>query len=136
MESLEKAGANNVKPWNGGIGDKQLRWFKSQCRVAGKKGKRVVVFCHYPLLPENGLQLLNNKELLKTLNDYEDVVDWFSGHHHWCNYLKDENGTHHLTFQGMVEAETEALGAVISVYQNKMVIQGIGQEDDRILEFR
>ncbi|MFC4872402.1 metallophosphoesterase [Negadavirga shengliensis] len=134
METLTSAGANNAKPWNGGIGDDQLTWFLAQVKNAGEKGKRAVVFCHYPLLPENGLQLLNNRQLLSALDETQDVVAWFSGHHHEGNYVRDGRGIHHVTFQGMVEATTQALGAVISVYPDKIIVHGIGHEEDRVLE--
>ena len=136
MKELEASGANNAKPYNGGIGDEQLQWFLSRSREAVDSGKKVVVFCHYPLLPENGLQLLNNRQLLDALDEIPTLVAWFSGHHHDGNYIKDERGIHHITFQGMVEAETEALGAVITVYPDKMIIHGIGHEHDRGLEIR
>ncbi|MEX2568588.1 MAG: metallophosphoesterase [Cyclobacteriaceae bacterium] len=136
MEELEANGANNAKPWNGGIGKEQLDWLVKQTEDAHKKGKKAVVFCHYPLFPENGLHLLNHKEVYEKLSDAGSLVAWFSGHHHEGNYVKDKKGIHHLTYQGMVEAETNALGAIISVYQNKLVVHGIGHEMDRILEFR
>jgi hypothetical protein len=136
MEELEANGANNAKPWNGGIGKNQLDWLVKQSEDAQKNGKKVVVFCHYPLFPENGLHLMNHKEVYEKLSETGSLVAWFSGHHHDGNYVKDELGINHLTFQGIVEAETPALGAIISVYQNKLVVQGIGHEKDRILEFR
>ncbi|MEX2513670.1 MAG: metallophosphoesterase [Cyclobacteriaceae bacterium] len=136
MEELEANGANNAKPWNGGIGKTQLDWLVKQSEDAHRNGKKVVVFCHYPLFPENGLHLLNHKEVYEKLSETGSLVAWFSGHHHEGNYVKDEMGIHHLTFQGIVEAETNVLGAILSVYQNKLVVHGIGHEKDRILEFR
>ncbi|SHN25933.1 3',5'-cyclic AMP phosphodiesterase CpdA [Cyclobacterium lianum] len=136
MEELEAAGANNAKPWNGGIGDEQLRWLSQQVKDAEKAGKKVLVFCHYPLLPENGLHLLNSRQVIREVGHSPALVAWFSGHHHEGNYLQDETGLHHLTFQGMVEASSPALGAVVTVYPDKLIIHGIGHEAVRILKFR
>ncbi len=136
MQEMENSGANNAKPWNGGIGSEQLAWMVEQCEKAGRQGKKVLVFCHYPLFPENGLQLLNNKVVYEEISKTGALLGWFSGHHHEGNYVKNDLGIHHLTFQGMVEAETEALGAVITVYKNKLLVHGIGHEEDRLLEYR
>ena len=136
MEKLEKGGANNVKPWNGGVGQEQLAWMESIVQNAEKDGKHVVAFCHYPLLPENGLHLLNHKEVMDRIGGSPAMVAWLSGHHHAGNYFKDDNGMHHLTFLGMVEAETPALGAIVTVKKDKLIIHGIGNEEDRILNFR
>jgi hypothetical protein len=136
METLEKGGANNVKPWNGGVGQEQLAWMESIVQNAEKDGKHVVAFCHYPLLPENGLHLLNHKEVMDRIGGSPAMVAWLSGHHHAGNYFKDDNGMHHLTFLGMVEAETPALGAIVTVKKDKLIIHGIGNEEDRILNFR
>ena len=57
FEEVKKAGLNNAYNWNGGIGDKQLRWLEKTLVKADGVNKNVVIFCHWPLLPENGTQL-------------------------------------------------------------------------------
>ncbi|EPR69932.1 sialate O-acetylesterase [Cyclobacterium qasimii] len=136
MEVMETEGANNVKPWNGAVGEEQLAWMESVVQKAEEEGKHVIAFCHYPLLPENGLHLLNHKEVMNRIGESPAMVAWFSGHHHAGNYFKDANGMHHLTFLGMVEAESPALGAIVTVKKDYLIIQGIGKEEDRILNFR
>ncbi|SEJ47032.1 protein of unknown function [Cyclobacterium xiamenense] len=136
MARLESSGANNAKPWNGGIGEEQLNWLVSKVNEAEESGKKVLVFCHYPLLPENGLHLLNSREVLEKIGPSPALVAWISGHHHEGNYVHDDQGTHHLTLRGMVEAQSPAMGAVVRVYTNKLLIHGIGDEVDRVLEFK
>ena len=136
MTAMETEGANNVKPWNGAVGEEQLAWMESVVQKAEKEGKHVIALCHYPLLPENGLHLLNHKEVMNRIGKSPAMVAWFSGHHHAGNYFKDSNGMHHLTFLGMVEAESPALGAIVTVKKDYLIIQGIGKEEDRILNFR
>ncbi|WP_209330352.1 metallophosphoesterase [Lunatimonas salinarum] len=135
LEGLEAAGANNAKPWNGGIGKKQLNWFKRRLKSGERKGVKTIVFCHYPVLPENGLQLLNHTEVIQMIAASPGVVAYFSGHHHGGNYVLDD-GVHHLTFYGMVESPTDALGAVVDVYSDRLQIRGIGKQEDRVLPFR
>lgn len=136
MSRQEASGANNAKPWNGGLGEQQMDWLVSKVNYAEESGKKVIAFCHYPLLPENGLHLLNNREVLEKIGNSLALIAWFSGHHHEGNFLTDEQGVHHLTLRGMVEAQSPALGAVVRVYSDKMIIHGIGDEPDRLLEFR
>jgi hypothetical protein len=36
----------------------------------------------------------------------------------------------------MVEAESPALGAIVTVNKDNLIIHGIGDEEDRVLKFR
>ncbi|WP_114748949.1 metallophosphoesterase [Pleomorphovibrio marinus] len=135
LRELEEAGGNNAKPWNGGLGEKQFDWLAAQLKQAEETNKQTLIFCHYPLLPENGLQLWNNREVLELIRQYPGVVAWFSGHHHAGNYVI-QDGVHHLTFLGMVESKEEALGAVIQVFEDGLAIKGFGEEEDKYLPFR
>lgn len=135
LDDMNAAGANNAKPWNGGIGTRQMSWLQKVLKSGERKGLKTIVFCHYPVLPENGLQLLNHIEVLRLLSEYRGVVAYFSGHHHGGNYVV-EDGVHHLTFYGMVESPTAALGAVIDVYSDRLQVKGIGKQEDRVLPFR
>ncbi len=135
LKRLEKEGAGNAKPWNGGIGGQQFDWLSAQLKNAEESGLRTVIFCHYPLLPENGLQLWNNRELLDLIHQYPGVVAWFSGHHHAGNYVESK-GVHHLTFLGMVESKSDALGAVVQVFEDALMVRGIGEQEELHLPFR
>ena len=135
LAGLEEQRASNAKPWNGGLGKKQTKWLAKTLDKAQKEGKKVLLFCHYPLLPENGLHLWNNREVLEILDRYSNVVAYFSGHHHGGNYVV-ENGLHHLTFYGMVEAKSSALGAVVHVFEDRLELEGIGDQESRKMEFR
>lgn len=132
LAELEKLGASNAKPWNGGLGKKQTNWLAKTLTKAQRQKKRAIVFCHYPLLPENGLHLWNNREILTLLNEYSGVIAYFSGHHHTGNYVV-ENGLHHLTFYGMVQAKSPSLGAVVHVYEDRLELEGIGNQESRTL---
>lgn len=135
LAELEKLGASNAKPWNGGLGKKQTNWLAKTLTKAQRQKKRAIVFCHYPLLPENGLHLWNNREVLEILDKNPNVVAYFSGHHHGGNYVV-ENGLHHLTFYGMVEAKSPSLGAVVRVFEDRLEMEGIGDQESREMLFR
>ncbi len=134
LEEIKKAGLNNAYNWNGGIGDKQLKWLEKTLEKADASNIKVVIFCHWPLLPENGTQLWNNREVLSLINTHPSVVAWISGHHHAGGYEKYHN-VHHLILKGMVEAKSETSYGIMEVYPDKMVFKGYGNQDDRTLDF-
>ena len=133
-KEITEAGFNNAYTWNGGIGSKQLQWLEKKLRRATHDNKSVVLFCHWPLLPENGTQLWNIREVLNLINKHENVIAWISGHHHAGGYHKSEN-IHHLTIKGMVEAQNETSCGIIDVYPGKLVLTGYGDQQGQILKF-
>ena len=133
-QQLKSSGANNARTYNGGLGKKQRNWLARELRKAERKDEKVILFCHFPLLPENGLQLWDNREVLRRIEDSDAVVAYFSGHHHAGNYVL-EDGVHHLTFKGMVESAAEVSGGIVEVYEDKLIIHGLGEQEDQILEF-
>lgn len=134
LEKLKKEKANNAHAWNGAIGRQQLKWLKKNLRQGEKRGYRTVVFSHLPLLPENGLQLWNNHEVLELLNQYPSVVAFISGHHHEGGYVK-KGHIHHLTLKGLVESVSESACGVVDVYSGKLVLKGFGDQQDYVLEY-
>lgn len=134
LEQLKDTKENNAYDWNGGMGLKQLKWLERKLQKSSRLNKKVVLFCHWPLLPENGTQLWDNQKVLAILNKYDNVIAWISGHHHEGGYQKVA-GIHHLTLKGMVESERETAFAIIEVYNNKLILNGFGAQDKFILEF-
>lgn len=134
LEEIKKAGGNNAYDWNGGIGDEQFSWLEKRLEKAESKNKKVVLFCHWPLLPENGTQLWNNKKVLELIEGKKSVVAWVSGHHHSGGYEK-VNGIHHLTMKGMVEATKETSCGIMDVYADKLMLIGLGDQPDQIMSF-
>ncbi|MEI6138873.1 MAG: metallophosphoesterase [Mariniphaga sp.] len=133
-EEIKKAGLNNAYTWNGGFGDNQLKWLEKSLKNADARNKKVVIFCHWPLLPENGTQLWNNREVLSLINNHRSVVAWIAGHHHAGGYEVNRN-IHHLILKGMVEAKSETSFGIMDVYPDKLVLRGYGDQNDQTLEF-
>ena len=132
-EALKGKGSNNAFTWNGGIGAKQLKWLEKLLNKADKLHKKAVIFCHWPLLPENGTQLWNNREVLSLINGHPSVAAWIAGHHHAGGY--ERAGTvHHMTLKGMVEAGTETSFGIVEVFHDKLVLKGYGDQNDQSLE--
>ena len=130
---LKEAGANNAYDWNGAVGGRQLRWIAKKLRKADRMNLETILFSHLPLLPENGLHLWNNREVLAVLNAHPSVVAFISGHHHDGGYVKFD-GIHHLTLKGLVEATAPTACAVAEVYLDRIIVRGFGDQKSYTLE--
>jgi predicted phosphodiesterase len=132
--SLKAENAPNSADWNGGIGKNQLEWLKKQLEESTLANRKAIIFCHFPIFPENAHNLLNNKELISTLENYHNVIAWFSGHNHSGNY-GNFNYIHCVNMKGMVETETTNSFARVEIYHNKIWIHGSGRERSQILAY-
>jgi manganese-dependent ADP-ribose/CDP-alcohol diphosphatase len=132
VKKVQEEGESNGMDWNGGLGEKQMEWFKSQLDEATTKGEKVIILCHFPVWPENQHNLLNYREVLNLLEKYNNILAWFSGHNHAGNY-GNFNLIHFVTFKGMVETETNSSYAEVEIYKNKIWIKGSGREKSQIL---
>jgi hypothetical protein len=134
LEDLKLRKANNAFEWNGALGEQQLKWLKRRLLHGQRQGYKTILFSHLPLLPENGLHLWNNQEVLSILNAYSSVIAFISGHHHEGGYVK-EGRIHHVTLKGLVESESDCACGIVEVYQGKLVIDGYGDQPDYMLEY-
>jgi predicted phosphodiesterase len=129
----EKGEINSVE-WNGGIGPEQMVWLKVQLDLASRMNEKVFIVCHFPLVPKNIHNLLNYKEVLSLLENYQNIIAWFNGHNHAGNY-GNFNMIHFVTFRGMVETDSTNSFAKVDVYKNKIWIRGTGMEKNQILAY-
>lgn len=120
--------------WNGALGDDQLVWLENRLKEAESANDRVIVFCHFPVYPENAHNLWNAEEIAVLLERYPCVVAYINGHNHGGNYA-ERNGLHYLTLKGMVDTEETAY-AVAHVYRDRLEITGYGREPGRVISFR
>ena len=115
--------------WNGGVGGKQLAWVKGRLAVAAKAGERVILFCHFPVHPENIHNLWNHEAVTSLLAEYSCVAAFLNGHNHAGNY-GEKRGIHYLTIKGMVDTLKNSYG-VVEVYEDRLVLKGFGRQEDR-----
>src|SRR4030042_5234278 len=134
LASLKAEGCINANDWNGGISLKQLEWLESQLGEAAAGNEKVFIICHFPVWPENIHNLLNYREVISVLENYHNVVTWFSGHNHAGNY-GNTNMIHFVTLKGMVESENAGAYSLVEVYRNKIWIKGSGRERSQILAY-
>ncbi|BCX47171.1 phosphatase [Haloferula helveola] len=136
MARLRKDGRKNGQPYNGGLSETQFAWLEKELESATSAKERVILCCHYPVLPEDPHNLWNDREVVALIDDSPCVVAWFNGHNHKGNYAT-RNGCHYVNFKGMVETADRTAYAIVRCYPNRIEIEGFDSEPDRKLgEFR
>lgn len=125
---------SNDQPWNGGISITQLKWMEKQLRKAQSASKKVIVFTHHPLYPENGLEALNNREILTLIEKYSVVKAVISGHHHPGNFASYK-GIPMITLEGMIETSDENAYGVLELDEHQLDLHGEGRMTSRKIDF-
>jgi len=131
LAALRQKGVTSAQEWNGGIDIAQREWLARTLDKATRAEERVVVLCHFPLLPAEKSGVWNDEALLSILRSHPAVVAYFSGHAHEGAYVQ-EGRIHFLTFQGMVEGQQPAY-AVVDVLPDALRVTGFGREASRVL---
>jgi 3',5'-cyclic AMP phosphodiesterase CpdA len=135
LERLRQQEAANAEDWNGGIGPQQKDWLEKTLREAAAVGDKSIIFCHMPIVAEAstpGLLLWNHEEIVEVLESGGSAVAFFGGHDHDGGYAR-KNGIHYVTVEGMVEAPEINAYAVVTLHEDRIVIDGIGDVPDRVL---
>lgn len=120
--------------WNGALGAGQLSWLNGVLETASGANEKVVLYCHFPVFPENGHNLWNAGEVIELLESHVCVVAYINGHNHAGNYGL-RNGIHYLTLKGMVDTVHTAY-SVVNVFEDRLEIMGYGREENRTLHLR
>lgn len=129
----EERGITSPK-WNGALGEEQLHWLEQTLVDADAAGERVILFCHFPVYPEDVHNLWNAAEVVQLLASHPSVVAYLNGHNHAGGYAEHQ-GVHFLTMHGMVDTDETAY-AVITLDESTMSVAGRGREPDRLLPLR
>lgn len=134
LDALKQAGTINAQDWNGSFSDEQVAWLRATLAAADAMDEHVVLFCHYPLYPENAHNMWDAPEVLKLIAAHHSVKAWFCGHNHEGNYGVIGN-THFVNFKGMVDTPDQNSFAIADVYSDRIEIRGFGRETTRTLAF-
>jgi 3',5'-cyclic AMP phosphodiesterase CpdA len=135
LERLRQQEAANAEDWNGGIGPEQTAWLEKTLREAAAVGEKSIIFCHMPILAEAadpGLLLWNHEEMVKVLESTGLAAAVFGGHDH-DGGCACRNGIHYITVQGMVESPERNAYAVVTLHEDRIIMDGIGDVPDRVL---
>jgi len=132
LGKLKSENKPNAYEWNGAISETQVKWLEDKLVKAEKKNKKVIIFCHYPLLPFEAHALWNSDRVIGILEKHKCVKAYFNGHNHAGNYVM-KNGIHYITFRGMVETENKNAFALVTLKSSQIIIRGSGREQSRTL---
>lgn len=120
--------------WNGAIGKTQLKWLDSVLKNAGMNDEKVILYCHFPVYPQNKHNLWNAKEVVHLIEKYACVKAYVNGHNHEGNYGFKE-GVHYLTMKGMVDTNLNSY-SVFTITRDSINVKGFGRELNRKLLIR
>ncbi len=124
---------------DGGYGilsDVQLAWLKTTLDAARAAREKVMVFCHFPLIEKAASKnrMQQPDPVLQELIASGCVVAYFAGHDHAGGYAF-QDGIHHITLKGMVEAADSNAYAIIEVGPGQLKETGFGAEPCREMVF-
>ena len=89
----------------GAVGTRQKAWLQNGLEEAERSGEKVIIICHFPLLPETTDQrhglLWNHREIAELLAASPAVKACISGHYHYGSYGQ-LNGLHFLVLPAFV----------------------------------
>ena len=135
LADAEAANLPQAKPWNGAIGAAQLAWLDRVCAEAQTAGRKVIIFAHHPVFPDNPHNVWNATEVLALIDQHPNVVAWINGHNH-AGAFGERNGVPFVTMHGMVETVDTTAFATAQVLPDRIVLAGFGREPSRELRFR
>lgn len=132
LAAMKAAGAHNAESWNGSLSEAQFAWLEQVLDDAVADGEPVLIFCHYPVSPRNVHDLWDAPRMLALLERYPSVRAYLNGHNHAGN--EDTRGsTHFVTFKGMVDTPDSTAFAIVSLFEDRLEIEGFGREPSRTL---
>lgn len=133
-DDFMKASKRQLAGFSGGLGTAQREWLKSELTAARRAGERVVLCCHYPLLPFDGHTLWDAEAVLDLVQEFKDIIAaWWNGHNHDGNYAA-RHGVHCLNFKGMVDTPQNSY-ARVDIFADRMEVTGYGREPRRLMRF-
>lgn len=128
-EKYYEAQKKKLAKYNGALGVTQMKWLTDQLKSAESLKEEVILFCHFPVYPQNHHNLWNDKEVKALLQKYSCVKAYINGHNHKGNYA-ESSGIHFVTMKAMVE-NVEPTFSILELSKTKIVIKGFGAEESR-----
>jgi manganese-dependent ADP-ribose/CDP-alcohol diphosphatase len=138
-------------PYNGGIGQRQLEWFRQTLQSALIALDKVIVFSHVaiggslPSISSSSCCLLNFEDVDheirsvncagRALSGRNTVVAVVSGHYHSGSYGCDSDGVHHLVLESPLVMRQGAWAA-LQLLSDRIEVLGRGAIQSRTLLVR
>ena len=117
--------------YDGMLSAERRQWLRDKLEAANTAGEDVVVFSHAPVwyLASSSRDLMwDHMEMLAVLDGCPRLRGFFAGHNHRGG-LSPRRRVLHKTVKALVNA-SEPTACVVSMYQDRLDIRGIGAEND------
>ncbi len=134
-KKLKEKKQPNAQKWNGALGKDQLNWLQNKLEKADKNNEKVILFCHFSVIPAEMHNLWNHNEVIAIIEQFKCVKAYINGHNHFGNHFVQKN-THYLTLQGMVETPDLSAFATVILSSDSLIITGYGREPTRRLALK
>lgn len=125
--------ARRFVPYNGGLGQEQLRWLRTELAAAAKADERVVVLSHVVLHPaacDGTTMAWDYHKALEAIRSSGRVVAVLCGHDHKGRYHLDESGVHHLTFCSPLNRGADgSCHGLVRIHNDRLELQGPRLDD-------
>lgn len=135
LQKIAAAKPNNAVKWNGGVSQAQLAWLTHELTAADAAKQPVIVCSHHPLLPAEGHQAWNNREILAAIEGHPSVRACFSGHNH-AGAEATHKGIPCITFKSILHQPAVTAYSVVRLFENRLQIDGRGRETPRVIPLR
>lgn len=120
--------------WNGGIDDIQMRWINAQVAEADRRGLKARLFSHFPLWPEDHLNLWKTAAIIALIDRHPSANIWLDGHNRECNYGVC-GGVHYVNLKAMLDTP-ETSYARLDFFADRVVIEGTGRQPNLSMTLR
>ncbi len=134
VDQIKANKGRNATDYNGGISSKQLQWLDQVLKKAQRKQQHVLVFSHHPIGCVEGLNALNDKEILATVEKYKCVKALIAGHHHTGAFCEVDSLAV-IVAEGMVETADNNAYGVVEIFPDRLVLKGTGRMTSRTINF-
>ena len=121
----------------GAVGIRQKAWLKKELQNAEYAGEKVILICHFPLLPEttdpkHGL-LWNHQEIVELIASFKCIKACLTGHYHYGGYAL-KNDIHYVVLPAFVNRTEHPhfTCGKVDLQSNRMVIRN--QKDEVVYD--
>ena len=125
-----------LEDFNGMMSATGMKWLEHQLAEADALGEPVIVMTHLPIYDKAAVSaccVWNDDEMLRLVDAHPCLKAWFAGHHHHGG-IAVRKGVLHKTVKGLCELK-DPTGLIVSVFQNRIEIKGLGAETDFTIQY-
>jgi len=121
----------------GAVGTRQKAWLQRELEKADHAGEKVIIICHFPLLPETTDQkhglLWNHHEIAGLVSSSPAVMACISGHYHYGGYAL-HNSIHFVVLPAFVNRSEHPrfTCGTVELQRERMVVRN--QLDEKLYD--